>query len=103
FQAQPAKGKVRERNFSAGQMINKIRERLRRRFIVIEEKLSREASRLMQHLRQRGAVELNIENIRKLLNLAPTIIVMSETQIDVKFWDISAETVNQPKDGRNLR
>jgi hypothetical protein len=71
-------------------------DNLMRRFIVVEDELSRDAPRLLQHLRRRGALELDINRLRKLLNVAPMIIVMPEARIDVKFWETSAQTVKRP-------
>ena len=46
-------------------------DNLIRRFIVAEDELSRDAPRLLQHLRRRGAMDLDINRLRKLLNRAP--------------------------------
>jgi hypothetical protein len=104
FQAQPATAseKVIEPKQGSGGKIIVGRERLIRRFIVVEDELSRNVHRLLRHLRRRGAVELDIENLREALGRAPTIIVMPEASIDFEGWDIRSETIERLNDIEDL-
>jgi len=104
FQAQPANPseKVIEPKPGPGVKIIVGREKLRRRLTVVEDELSRDARKVLQHLRRRGAVELDIETLRYELGLAPTIIVMPEAAMYFGAWNISSETIEQLKDVEDL-
>jgi hypothetical protein len=78
-------------------------EKLRRRFIVAEDDLSRDPDKLLEYLKHQGVVELDIEDLQKLLQRAPTLIVMPEANINVKFWEMRAEGVKRYEDVEDVK
>jgi hypothetical protein len=90
LEQQPGKSK----NESEGDLNEDNTER-GRRFMLVEDELSRNPEKLLKQLRRRkiagtGSRLFNIKGLKTLLNEAPTLIVMPEVDIDPAFWDEQA-------------
>jgi hypothetical protein len=68
-----------------------VEDRPIRCFMIVEDELSRNHQQLLQCLRRRKVVNINMMGLEKLLQRAPTIIVMPEAGRDAKYWELSQD------------